>query len=210
MIVGRSLLGRAIEAHAFGDGPALLLVHGGIHGDEPGAVELARRFVDRLVARRGPRVIVVPEVNPDGLAAGAKNNAHDVDLNRNFPSESFVATAADARYQPGPHPLSEPETRALATLIEREQPRRLVAIHQPFRCVNFDGPALALAERMAAACGWPVRADIGYPTPGSFGARYGVDLRLEVITLELPRPAEEADLAAGLAALDVAATIAAS
>ena len=29
-------------------------------------------------------------------------------------------------------------------------------------------------------------ADIGYPTPGSFGSKYGVDLGLEVITLEIP------------------------
>ena len=36
-----------------------------------------------------------------------------------------------------------------------------------------------------------VTADIGYPTPGSFGSRYGVDLGLEVVTLEIPAVGED-------------------
>jgi hypothetical protein len=209
---GRSVEGRPIEALAFGAGPALLLVHAGIHGDEPGAVALAERFAVWLASASDARVVVVPAANPDGLAAATKDNARGVDLNRNFPARSFGAARSDdarpspsARYDPGAHALSEPESAALAALIEAERPRRLVAIHQPLRCVNWDGPAERLASAMAAACGWPAVADVGYPTPGSFGARYGVDLRLPVITLELPRPAAPADLEAGLAALFVAA-----
>jgi protein MpaA len=203
MRVGRSVEGRPLEAFAFGEGATLALVHGGIHGDEPGAVALAERLIEHLAGWRGARVVVLPAVNPDGLAAATKDNARGVDLNRNFPSRNFRSEPLAPGYDPGPHPLSEPESAALAALIERESPARLLALHQPFRCVNFDGPAAALAERMAAACGWPVRADVGYPTPGSFGSRYGVDLGLEVITLELPRPATDGDLAAGLAALRV-------
>jgi protein MpaA len=199
-------------AFARGRGPTRLLVHAGIHGDEPDAPRLAARLLDTL-ADEEPRVVVVPEANPDGLAAGTKDNARGVDLNRNFPSTSFAAAAparlapgaaAGQTYDPGPRPLSEPESAALAALVEQERPLRLVAIHQPLRCVNWDGPARALAERMAAACGWPAVADVGWPTPGSFGSRYGADLGLEVITLELPRPASDGDLAAGLAALRVA------
>jgi protein MpaA len=29
-------------------------------------------------------------------------------------------------------------------------------------------------------------SDIGYPTPGSFGSKYGADRGLEVVTLEIP------------------------
>jgi protein MpaA len=78
-------------------------------------------------------------------------------------------------------------------------------VHQPLACVNWDGPARDLAARMAAACGWPAIADVGYPTPGSFGAFYGVDGLRPVITLELPRPATDADLDAAVRALLVAA-----
>ena len=123
--------------------------------------------------------------NPDGLAAGSKNNARGVDLNRNFAARSWISTHAPG-YHPGAVPESEPETRALARLIEHSGARRLVALHSPFRTVNYDGPARALAERMAAANGYGTSADIGYPTPGSFGSRYGVDLGFEVITLEIP------------------------
>ena len=42
-------------------------------------------------------------------------------------------------YDPGPTPQSEPEVAALVALIDRWQPRALVAVHQPFRCVNWDG-----------------------------------------------------------------------
>ncbi len=52
--------------------------------------------------------------------------------------------------------------------------------------VNWDGTGEALAGEMAERCGYPVERDMGYPTPGSFGTRYGVEVGLEVITLELP------------------------
>jgi protein MpaA len=134
----------------------------------------------------------VPVANPDGFLAGTKNNAHDVDLNRNFAARSWQR-AHRPGYDPGPAPESEPETRALAALIERSGATRLIALHSPFRTVNFDGPARALAEQMAALNGYGTSADIGYPTPGSFGSRYGHDLGLEVITLEIPAvPLEQA------------------
>ena len=59
-------------------------------------------------------------------------------------------------------------------------------MHAPFACVNYDGPAAAWAEAVAAACGWPARGEIGYPTPGSFGSWLGVDRGLPILTLELP------------------------
>jgi protein MpaA len=59
-------------------------------------------------------------------------------------------------------------------------------VHAPFACVNYDGPAAAWAKAVAAACGWPARGDIGYPTPGSLGSWLGVDRGLPVLTLELP------------------------
>src|SRR6185295_15436824 len=122
---------------------------------------------------------------PDGIQAGRKNSARDVDLNRNFPARNFTAQHRPG-YFPGVAPLSEPETSALAGLLDREAIRRVVAVHAPFACVNFDGPAAAWAEAVAAACGWPARGDIGYPTPGSLGSWLGVDRGLPVLTLELP------------------------
>ncbi len=130
-------------------------------------------------------VWLLPAVNPDGIASGRKNSARDVDLNRNFPARSFV-TAHAPGYFPGAAPLSEPETRVIADLIAREPSRAVVAVHAPFACVNYDGPAAAWAEAVAAACGWPARGGHRLPDPGSLGSWLGIDRGLPVLTLELP------------------------
>jgi protein MpaA len=189
--VGLSFEGRPIRAARFGGyvaAPALLVV-AGVHGDEPSSVEAALELAERLggpgLLSGGGPVWLVPLLNPDGLARGQKNSARNVDLNRNFPAANF-STEHSPGYFPGEHALSEPETAALAALIERETIACVVAVHAPFACVNYDGPAAEWAGRVAAACGWPARADIGYPTPGSLGTWLGVDRNLPVLTLELP------------------------
>lgn len=201
--LGRSREGRPIRASATGvDRP--LLVVGGVHGDEPASVEA-------VLAWAGERPVgaccIVPALNPDGIAANRKNSAADVDLNRNLPARNFRREHAPG-YDPGPHGGSEPETQALVSLVARLRPRAVVAVHAPFACVNYDGPAAAWAERVASACGWPARADIGYPTPGSLGSWLGVDAGLPVLTIELPA-GELADFRApALAALRAAAAFA--
>jgi len=187
--LGRSVEGRPIAAYRFGGAGAPLIVLGGVHGDEPASVAavvaLAYRLRACAVDRDEVPVWLIPALNPDGVARGTKNSARDVDLNRNFPARSF-STAHAPGYFPGPAPLSEPESRALAELIERERVCGVVAVHAPFACVNYDGPAAAWAEAVAAACGWPARADIGYPTPGSLGSWLGLDRGVPILTLELP------------------------
>jgi len=186
--IGRSVEGRPIVAQRFGGAGAPLvrplLIVGGIHGDEPASVDALLELAARLDAAPIP-IWLLPAANPDGLMAGRKNSARDVDLNRNFPARNFTTTHAPG-YFPGPGPLSEPETRAIAALIDREPIRAAIAVHAPFACVNHDGPADGWAAAVAAACGWPARADIGYPTPGSFGSWLGVDRGLPVLTVELP------------------------
>jgi protein MpaA len=185
--LGKSTEGRAIRGRRFGGPGPALLIFGGIHGDEPATVEALIDLAPRAAAapRAGTAIWLLPAVNPDGIAAGRKNSAHDVDLNRNFPARSFV-TAHAPGYFPGAAPLSEPETRVIADLIADEAVAAVVAVHAPFACVNHDGPAADWAAAVAAACGWPARADIGYPTPGSLGSWLGVDRGLPVLTLELP------------------------
>jgi protein MpaA len=148
-------------------------------------------------------LVVLPALNPDGLARGAKNNARDVDLNRNFAARNWRAEHA-AGYFPGAAPLSEPETRLLAELVDAHGVRGVVAVHAPFACVNYDGPAAAWAGDVARACGWPARGDIGYPTPGSLGSWLGVDRGLPVLTLELPPGSHVAFGRQAAAALDEA------
>ncbi len=187
--IGRSTEGRPLVARRFGGPCPALLLMGGIHGDEPASVDALLDLLERFPAGHpaAPRVTVwvLPAANPDGLAAGRKNSARDVDLNRNFPARSFRVEHQPG-YFPGLAPLCEPETRAIHDLIQREAIGAAVAVHAPFACVNYDGPAAAWAETVSRACGWPARGDLGYPTPGSFGAWFGVDGGLPVLTIELP------------------------
>ena len=187
--VARSAHGRPITSRRWGgQGGAPILLFAAIHGDEPlGShclLELAKILDVRAAALARP-TILAPIVNPDGLLAGTRANARGVDLNRNFPAKNWQSTHRTG-YYPGPRAGSEPETRALLDLLEREQPTRVIAIHSPYRCVNFDGPARGLAERMAAKNGYGVAPDLGYPTPGSFGSYWAIDRGHEVVTLELP------------------------
>jgi protein MpaA len=206
--LGRSHQGRPILYRRFGDPGAVppLLVVGGVHGDEPSSVEAVLELGQRLARSRGALdvpVLLLPALNPDGLAQNTKNSARDVDLNRNFPARNFDVAYAPG-YFPGKQPLSEPETRLLAKLVDDARVAGVVAVHAPFACVNYDGPAAAWAEAVAAACGWPARGDIGYPTPGSLGSWLGVDRGLPVLTLELPSGPYGAFARAADAALDEA------
>lgn len=205
--LGRSYQGRPIVAGRFeGEaGAPPLFVVGGVHGDEPASVEAVLALARRLIGgwRPATSLVVVPALNPDGIVQTTKNSARDVDLNRNFPARNFDLHYSPG-YFPGKQPLSEPETRALSELVDAAGVGGVVAVHAPFACVNYDGPAASWAEAVAAASGWPARGDIGYPTPGSLGSWLGVDRGLPVLTLELPPGPYAAFANAADAALDEA------
>lgn len=213
---GRSRLGRPISGRTFGgsegEAPAgasasALLVVGATHGDEPASADAVWELADRLaLAPRGDQPVgvhVVPALNPDGLVAGTKNAASDVDLNRNFPARNFIHEHAPG-YDPGPRPLSEPESALLARLVEDLRVGAVLSVHAPLACVNFDGPAEGWARAVADASGWPLRPSIGYPTPGSLGSWLGVDRGMPVLTLELPAGPLEGFRGPAAAALDAA------
>ena len=183
-----------------GAGPATL-IFAGIHGSEPESTILAERLVALLsekpeLAER-QHVVIVPGVNPDGLHAGRRTSDHGVDLNRNFPAASWSARVPSAAYHPGPAPASEPETQALISLVNTLRPEKIISIHSILRgrqCNNYDGPGAFLAGALAAHNGYPVKASIGYPTPGSFGSWAGVDRQIPTVTLELPRGGDAEDI----------------
>ena len=135
--LGTTVLGRPIGAFHFtppdyaSAKPAAILF-GAIHGDEPLGVRCLGQLALELVARPpGRDTWLIPALNIDGLAAGSKNNANDVDLNRNFSAKNWVADHK-AGYNPGSAPESEPESAVLAALIKRTGATRLIALHSPF------------------------------------------------------------------------------
>ncbi len=190
LVIGASVEGRPIEAHSLGMGHEVVVVVAGIHGNEPAGTPLATALMREL--RRRPellanrRVLVVPDANPDGRVANTRSNARGVDLNRNFEAPNRRGARRE-----GAHALSEPEAEAIERLVRLHAPHRVLSIHQPLRCVDYDGPAQALAERMAALSRLPVKK-LG-TRPGSMGAWLGEGLRIPLVTLELPREASKLD-----------------
>ncbi|MHC4924600.1 MAG: DUF2817 domain-containing protein [Planctomycetota bacterium] len=186
-LLGDSVEGRPLVLREIGTGPEVVLLLASIHGEEPAGTALLQRLERHLLEHSdlldGRTVLLLPEANPDGLAAGRRFNARGVDLNRNFP-----AANRRERRRSGPEPLSEPESRVLARLIEDRKPVRVLSIHQPLRCVDWDGPSKDLARAVAEAAGLPARK-IG-AMPGSLGSWVGVDRETPLITLELLRGAE--------------------
>ncbi|MCA9291548.1 MAG: DUF2817 domain-containing protein, partial [Phycisphaerales bacterium] len=129
--------------------------------------------------RRGRTVVLVPRANPDGMHEGMRGNRRGVDLNRNFPARNRRERATS-----GAAALSEPEARVLHDVLVRFRPARIVSLHEPLACLDYDGPGMSLAVAMSSVCPLPVRRLGG--RPGSLGSFAGEDLGIPIITMELP------------------------
>ncbi len=192
VLVGRSVKGQPIMVQVLGSGGDTTFVMGGIHGNEPAGTILVEELSDYL--RRNPRlldgrrVVMLPCANPDGAAARTRENLHGIDLNRNFEAMNRVDNATN-----GHSALTEPESQALRKIIRDYSPSRIVSVHQPLTCIDFDGPARALATRMAQYCDLPIKK-LG-AKPGSLGSFTGEELKIPTITLELPESAGPASAA---------------
>ena len=157
--VGHSVDGRAIRPVVLGDPAAAhrVLVVGCIHGSETAGIPIVRRLVT-AGAPAGTEIVAVAAVNPDGCARGTRQNAHGVDLNRNFPSNwSAIGRRGDLQYS-GPRPLSEPESRFAVALIRELKPEITIWFHQPQGVVRAWGQSVATARRFAELADFPYRS----------------------------------------------------
>lgn len=184
--LGQSVEGRAIECLSFGTGDDTILFIATIHGSESAGTPLLGELAEHLRVHpellRGRQVALIPVANPDGYDRRTRLNARRVDLNRNFPAGN-----RKNRTRYGRSAFSEPESRAIGEAIRRYRPDRIVSIHQPAACIDYDGPGKALAAAMAAAGRLKVKR-LG-SKPGSLGSYGSVRLGIPVITVELPRKA---------------------
>ncbi len=187
-VIGRSVQGRDIECLTIGEGPVVVMFVGTIHGDESAGTPLLERLAREAGANppsdwlRDRTLVIVPLANPDGFALGQRGNARGVDLNRNFPADSFTS-----RRRHGSEPLSEPESLALHARMMEVHPARIISMHQPLSCIDYDGDGAALASAMAVAIDPVHRLKVGKlgALPGSLGSFAGEDLGIPIITVEL-------------------------
>jgi N-acetylmuramoyl-L-alanine amidase len=161
--IGHSARGRPIRAVRLGpaDAPTKVLVVGVIHGSEP-AGQAVIRSLRAHAPPRGVQLWLVNTVNPDGLAAGMRQNARGVDLNRNFPYGWHpMGRRFDQLYYSGPRPLSEPESRAVTAFAKRIRPDVSIWYHQHMRLVTDDAGDPRLERLYAQRSGLPWR-NIGF------------------------------------------------
>jgi len=153
-VIGTSAGGRPITAfHRGTPGGTVVLVVGVIHGNEAAGLGV----IDVLRTAPLPPGIdlwLLPELNPDGVAAGTRGNANLVDLNRNFPHDWVALDEPGAYEYSGTGPASEPETQAFIAFTERIRPRLTLWYHQDlYRISPSTGADAALRQRYAELTG---------------------------------------------------------
>ena len=161
---GTSLQGRPLNAYIFGNsGPTTMYV-GAIHGNESSSSVLMKAWIEEL--ERHPaqigqrRIVVIPTINPDGVAANTRTNARGVNLSRNFPTDNWVRSIDDTdgkhKNGGGKKPLSEPESKALAAITKQYRPRLLLSFHAIGSLVVGDpgGYSAGYAAKYASMLGY--------------------------------------------------------
>lgn len=161
-----------------------ILIIGVVHGDESQGKFLIENYLEKNHEPKN-KILFIPCLNPDGMDLGTRQNASDIDINRNFPTKNWVREPFASQYYGGESAASEIETKFVMKIMEEYSPDVILTLHTPYKVVNYDGPAQEIAQKISEIIGYPVQSDIGYPTPGSFGTYAGIERNIPIITLEL-------------------------
>jgi protein MpaA len=155
--LGTSVQGRPIVAERHGTpGGRRVLVIGVIHGNEAAGVAIIDQL-RQLGAPDGVELWLVESMNPDGQAIDDRQNADQVDLNRNFPYKwSAIGAPGDGQYA-GTGPASEPETRAMVNFIAQLRPDITIWYHQDLHVISpSEGRDGRIRARYAELTGLPL------------------------------------------------------
>ena len=152
--LGHSVSGRPIRAWHLGTpGATKVVLISTMHGDESAVSRILTSLRDGSPVT-GVDLWVVPTYNPDGKARHRRQNAHGVDLNRNYPTSWRPMTG---RYDSGRAPASEPETKAMMRFLSTVRPAYVVSFHQPLHGVDTLTKHPAFSRRLARALQLPVK-----------------------------------------------------
>lgn len=192
-IIGESQRGRPLVVHHLGSGAIPVFILGAQHGGpEANTAQLVRLLLPHFEANSheipsNVRLDVMPEGNPDGLAAGSRQFASGVDPNRNWGGPDWNGDAADSNGifrngLGGAEPFSEPETQALRHYLLATRPAFVVNYHSRggFMLGGRGGTVGALADAYAAASGYHrptpgVGSVLGYRATGSMNVWMGTE-----------------------------------
>ena len=187
---GKTVEGKIIEAFKFEPqkGQKFLYLMAGVHGDEPEGVHVLNQIRSLLEKDQSINynIVLIPELNRDGLAINSRVNANGVDLNRNYPSSGWTPEHSEPKYNPGPKPLSEPENKFLEKTLKKYPPSLIISLHSYKPMLNFNGDCKWAADYIAQFTGYDVVGEFEYPTPGSFGEWVPETFNAGVLTYECP------------------------
>jgi protein MpaA len=156
-VIGQSVEGRPITVVERGTpGGNVVLVVGVIHGNETAGLAVVKDL-ETMPVPAGVHLYLVESMNPDGQAHDTRQNARQVDLNRNFPLRwAPLGRPGDEEYA-GPAPLSEPESQAMAAFITKIRPALSIWYHQDLNRLSPDtGAKGVLVRRYAQMTGLPI------------------------------------------------------
>ena len=157
-----------------------ILIIGVFHGDEWQGEYFINSYLKNSKEPKKNEVYYIPRLNNNA----ERKNKRGVDLNRNFPTKNWIKSVNND-YFGGEKPNSEIETRFLVDLIDKNDFSAIITLHAPYKVINYDGPALELAQKIQKFINYKITSDIGYPTPGSFGTYCGIERNIPTITLEI-------------------------
>ncbi len=182
IMIGFSESKRPMYAEKFGQGEKSILFVATIHGNEWSGYPILQAFMQSpeiQTIEKNISVILVPIANPDAFALQERNNINWVDINRNFPSENYGNSRRN-----GERFFSEQESQVLDKLINTYQVQGIVTFHEPFACIDYNGPAFEWAQYVAHSSDLQVEklSDMS----GSIGSYYGDEKKIPILTIELP------------------------
>jgi protein MpaA len=176
VVIGVSHQGRPIDVYTFGGGDHEYLIVAGIHGgSEWNTIELADQLITHInnhpdVIPNDVTLYIIRNMNPDGEArdhsVDGRVNNNGVDLNRNFPTQNWVADwNRDGCWvwRPttgGSYGGSEPETRTVMSFITSHRIDAVISYHSAALGVfpggvPWEPASIRLAKQLAEVTGYP-------------------------------------------------------
>ncbi len=211
--IGTSVGNRPIEAICLGSGTRIAVLVAGMHGDEANPrymlADIQAAFeADPTLIPAGVKVCFITEMNPDGITANDRFNAHGVDLNRNWDTNDWVADIVRGNGTllggGGNAPLSEPENSSLANFLlvlksQTSENMIILSYHSTvstfsdirpgYTVVNGQiqwGPlSSTAAQRYASQVGYTYLYQYAYPLTGE-GLHWMADNGFVSIGIEMP------------------------
>ena len=181
--------GLPIINYTFGNKGPVVLILGGVHGDEPEgnyiALGLLKKWIQNFPYKL--QVCLIPCFNIEGSLTAQRTNRNGVDLNRNLPTKNWTRKFEKKRYNPGLKACSEPENKKLIDWIKNKPVKLIISLHSWNPMINTNGNCQPESSIISKETGYKLTDDIGYPTPGSLGDYYGLERNIPVITYEAER-----------------------